>query len=83
MIARILLRSGTDLRLIYGKPHLRLQSHGFSNTRGRLTSAKKLIKSIDQHFGTLPFCRRYLEQVGESQHLLAVRKILVHDVIIS
>lgn len=39
----------------------------------RLTSAKSLLKSINKHFGTLPFCRRYLDRAGESKYLLAVR----------
>lgn len=37
-----------------------------------LTSAKSLLKSITSNFGTLPFCRRYLDRVGESKYLLAV-----------
>ncbi|THH02315.1 hypothetical protein EW026_g517 [Hermanssonia centrifuga] len=39
----------------------------------RLTTAKSLLKSINKHFGTLPFCRRYLDKVGESKYLLARR----------
>ncbi|KAF7329477.1 Methionine aminopeptidase 2 [Mycena kentingensis (nom. inval.)] len=39
----------------------------------RLTSAKTLLKTIDKHFGTLPFARRYLDRVGESKYLLAAR----------
>ena len=38
----------------------------------RLTTAKSLLKSINKNFGTLPFCRRYLDRVGESKYLLAV-----------
>lgn len=38
----------------------------------RLTSAKSLLKSINKNFGTLPWCRRYLERAGESKYLLAV-----------
>lgn len=39
----------------------------------RLISSRSLLKSINKHFGTLPFCRRYLDRVGETKHLLAVR----------
>lgn len=28
--------------------------------------------TIDKNFGTLPFCRRYLDRLGESAYLLAV-----------
>ena len=38
----------------------------------RLTSAKSLLSSITKNFGTLPFCRRYLDRIGESKYLLAV-----------
>ena len=38
----------------------------------RLTSAKSLLRTITKEFGTLPFCRRYLDRVGESKYLLAV-----------
>lgn len=41
-------------------------------------TAKSLIKSIQKNFGTLPFCRRYLDHVGEKNYLLAVG----HDVAI-
>ncbi|QRV80524.1 Metallopeptidase family M24 [Ceratobasidium sp. AG-Ba] len=37
----------------------------------RLESAKSLLKSINKHFGTLPFCRRYLDRYGEKKYLLA------------
>lgn len=39
----------------------------------RLTTAKSLLKTINKNFGTLPFCRRYLDRLGESKYLLAVR----------
>lgn len=38
----------------------------------RLTSAKSLLKTINKEFGTLPFCRRYLDRAGETKYLLAV-----------
>jgi methionine aminopeptidase len=38
-----------------------------------LTTAKSLLNSINKNFGTLPFCRRYLDRAGESKYLLAVR----------
>ncbi len=43
----------------------------------RLTSAKSLLKTINKSFGTLPFCRRYLDRIGESKYLLAVRSLYV------
>ena len=35
-------------------------------------TAKSLLKSIKSNFGTLPFCRRYLDHIGEKNYLLAV-----------
>lgn len=49
----------------------------------RLNSAKTLLKSITKNFGTLPFCRRYLDRAGESKYLLALNNLvqqgIVHD----
>ncbi|RSH93273.1 Methionine aminopeptidase 2 [Saitozyma podzolica] len=46
-------------------------------------SARALLKSIQKNFGTLPFCRRYLDHIGEKNYLLAlntlVRERLVTD----
>ncbi|KAG8963386.1 Methionine aminopeptidase 2 [Tulasnella sp. 419] len=39
----------------------------------RLTTAQNLLKTINKNFGTLPFCRRYLDRLGESKYLYAVR----------
>ena len=38
----------------------------------RLTTAKSLLNTINKNFGTLPFCRRYLDRIGEQRYLLAV-----------
>ncbi|CAE6474269.1 unnamed protein product [Rhizoctonia solani] len=53
------------------------------NPRGplRLESAKSLLKSIDKHFGTLPFCRRYLDRYGESKYLLALKSLVQEGVV--
>lgn len=38
----------------------------------RLSSAKSLLGVINRNFGTLPFCRRYLDRIGQSKYLLGV-----------
>lgn len=38
----------------------------------RLSSAKSLLKVIDKNFGTLPFCRRYIDRLGVDKYLLGV-----------
>ncbi|GJE89463.1 methionine aminopeptidase [Phanerochaete sordida] len=47
----------------------------------RLTSAKSLLKSINKNFGTLPWCRRYLERTGESRYLLALNHLVSQGVV--
>lgn len=38
----------------------------------RLASAKNLLNVINKNFGTLPFCRRYLDRLGQDKYLLGV-----------
>lgn len=38
----------------------------------RLQSAKNLLAVINKQFGTLPFCRRYLDRLGHDKYLLGV-----------
>ncbi|KAF9531898.1 peptidase M24A methionine aminopeptidase [Crepidotus variabilis] len=47
----------------------------------RLTSAKSLLKSINKNFGTLPFCRRYLDRAGESKYLLALNNLVAQGIV--
>jgi methionyl aminopeptidase len=39
----------------------------------RLSSAKSVLNTINKNFGTLPFCRRYLDRLGQDKYLLGVR----------
>jgi methionyl aminopeptidase len=39
----------------------------------RSAKAKQLLGTIDRNFGTLAFCRRYLDRLGESQYLLGLK----------
>lgn len=41
----------------------------------RLSSAKSLLKVINNNFGTLPFCRRYLDRLGQEKYLLGVSRM--------
>lgn len=58
-----------------------------SGSHLRLASAKSLLKTIDANFGTLVFCRRYLERLGlKGYHLgvsitQAIRTIVVQSLI--
>ncbi|KAG0211743.1 Methionine aminopeptidase 2 [Mortierella sp. GBA30] len=37
--------------------------------------AKTLFETINREFGTLPFCRRYLDRLGEDKYLLALKSL--------
>lgn len=37
-----------------------------------LASSKRLLNTINREFGTLPFARRYVDRVGETNYLLGV-----------
>ena len=39
----------------------------------RISSAKSLLNVIKKNFGTIPFCRRYLDRLGQEKYLLGVR----------
>ncbi|KAG8998894.1 Methionine aminopeptidase 2 [Tulasnella sp. JGI-2019a] len=47
----------------------------------RLATAKSLLKTIEKNFGTLPFCRRYLDRTGESKYLLALNHLVSQGVV--
>ncbi|KAG0669126.1 Methionine aminopeptidase 2 [Maudiozyma exigua] len=41
-----------------------------------LPSTKKLLQTINKNFGTLPFCRRYLDRIGEDDHEIALNYLV-------
>lgn len=47
----------------------------------RLTSAKTLLNTINKNFGTLPWCRRYLDRAGESKYLLALNHLVNQGIV--
>ena len=42
------------------------------NVALRVSSARSLLNTITKNFGTLPFCRRYLDRLGHDKYLLGV-----------
>jgi len=42
----------------------------------RLPKAKQLFNVITKNFGTLPWCRRYLDRIGETKYLLALKSLV-------
>jgi len=46
----------------------------------RLFSAKSLLNVIKKNFGTIPFCRRYLDRIGQDKYLLGVWSSQYHSI---
>lgn len=49
-----------------------LLAHFYASHDRRHDSSKRLLASIDKNFGTLPWCKRYLDRTGEKGYALAV-----------
>lgn len=44
---------------------------------GRFPAAKALLDVVERNFGTLPFCRRYLDRIpGQQSHLLGLSRLV-------
>ncbi|CAG8698234.1 22217_t:CDS:10, partial [Gigaspora rosea] len=47
----------------------------------RVKKAQSLLGTITKQFGTLPFCRRYLDRVGETKYALALKHLVDSGVV--
>lgn len=47
----------------------------------RLQKAKQLLGTIDKHFSTLAFCKRYLDRIGETKYLMALKNLCDQGVV--
>ena len=47
----------------------------------RLQSAKHLLNVVNKNFGTLAFCRRYLDRIGESKHLMGLKSLVDNGIV--
>ncbi|PGH22947.1 methionine aminopeptidase, type II [Polytolypa hystricis UAMH7299] len=47
----------------------------------RLSSAKSLLSTITKNFGTLPFCRRYLDRLGHDKYLLGLNNLVASGIV--
>ncbi|KAI0452110.1 peptidase M24, structural domain-containing protein [Xylaria acuta] len=47
----------------------------------RLTSAKSLLNVIKKNFSTIPFCRRYLDRLGQDKYLLGLTNLVQSGVV--
>ncbi|KAL7954037.1 peptidase M24, structural domain-containing protein [Trichoderma compactum] len=46
-----------------------------------LSSAKSLLNVIKKNFGTIPFCRRYLDRVGQEKYLLGLNTLVKSGIV--
>lgn len=47
----------------------------------RVASAKSLLRSIEKNFGTLPWCRRYLDRLGHEKYLLGLNNLVQSGIV--
>jgi len=47
----------------------------------RMAKAKQLLGTINNNFGTLAFCRRYLDRLGETKYLMALKSLCDNNVV--
>jgi methionyl aminopeptidase len=46
------------------------------NVALRVSSARSLLNVINKSFGTIPFCRRYLDRLGQEKYLLGLNNLV-------
>ncbi|KAL8833688.1 MAG: hypothetical protein Q9170_004133 [Blastenia crenularia] len=51
------------------------------NVALRVSSARTLLSSINKNFGTLPFCRRYLDRLGHEKYLLGLNNLVSSGIV--
>ncbi|MCJ1485328.1 Methionine aminopeptidase 2 [Schaereria dolodes] len=51
------------------------------NVSLRISSARILLNTITKNFGTLPFCRRYLDRLGQDKYLLGLNNLVSSGII--
>eukprot|EP00124_Ichthyophonus_hoferi_P001836 Ihof_evm6s108 gene=Ihof_evmTU6s108 len=47
----------------------------------RMPRAKGLLNTINKNFGTLAFCRRYLDRLGEDKYLMALKNLCDNGIV--
>lgn len=47
----------------------------------RSAKARSLLKTIDKNFGTLAFCRRFLDRLGEEKYLMGLKSLVDSGVV--
>ena len=42
----------------------------------RLARSKQLLQTINNNFGTLAFCKRYLDRIGETKYAMSLKNLV-------
>ncbi|CCH62763.1 hypothetical protein TBLA_0I01040 [Henningerozyma blattae CBS 6284] len=61
--------------------HYALSSDYASLAPPSLSRSKHLLTTIQRNFGTLPFCRRYLDGLGEDKYLFALNNLVKEGIV--
>ena len=48
----------------------------------RMPKAKHLLGAVERNFGTLAFCRRFLDRIGEEKYLMALKNLCDSGIIV-
>jgi methionyl aminopeptidase len=51
------------------------------NVALRVASARSLLNTINKNFGTLPWCRRYLDRLGLDKYLLGLNHLVSSGIV--
>ncbi|KAI9296960.1 peptidase M24A, methionine aminopeptidase [Neoconidiobolus thromboides FSU 785] len=68
------------IREDYDCSHFMRNRDGPTSVYGK-PRAKELLDKIEKNFGTLAFCRRFLERIGEPKHLYPLKQLVDMDII--
>ena len=72
-LSKLLLRINYNVEAVYGLGIVISQTT-FYILSVRLPRAKQLLNVINENFGTLAFCRRWLDRLGQVLHYFMLKK---------
>jgi len=52
-----------------------MKNFDVANVPIRVTKSKQLLSVIDKHFGTLAFCRRWLDRLNQTKYLISLKNL--------
>lgn len=52
-----------------------------TNVPLRMAKSRQLLHAIDKNFGTLAFCRRWLDRIGQTRYLMALKNLCENNLV--